>query len=299
MESAIGRKPPWLKVKLPSGKNYNRVHEVVESLNLNTVCTDARCPNIAECWGRSTCTYMILGDVCTRACRFCAVKTGKPSGYDLTEPDRVAQAVIRMNVKYAVVTSVNRDDLLDGGSAVFAGVVRAVRNHSPGTRVELLTPDFQGRPESIRTVLDAQPDVFAHNIETVRRLTPKVRHRSDYQRSLDVLDFIKRERPDQKTKSGIQVGHGETNEELYEAFEDLARIRVDILTIGQYLQPSRRHLSVKKFYTPEEFGLLRIEAIKRGIRYCFSGPLVRSSYKAEQVFLEGPHRNAAEEPRDH
>jgi lipoic acid synthetase len=286
MENAVQRKPPWLKVKLGGGENYNQVHRVVETLKLNTVCTDARCPNIAECWGRSTCTYMILGDVCTRACRFCAVKTGKPIEYDLNEPERVAHAVVQMKVQYAVVTSVNRDDLLDGGSAIFAQTVRKIRERAPETRVELLTPDFMGRHESIDTVLDSRPDVFAHNIETVRRLTPTVRHRSEYERSLHVLDYIKQQSPQQRTKSGIQVGHGESEEELYQAFEDLARIKVDILTIGQYLQPSKEHLTVKKYYSPEEFGRLRLEALKRGIRYCFSGPLVRSSYKAEQVFLE-------------
>jgi lipoic acid synthetase len=287
----IQRKPPWLKVKLPSGPTYQHVNTVVETLKLNTVCTDARCPNIAECWGRSTCTYMILGDICTRACRFCAVKTGKPTEYDLNEPERVARAVVDMKVRYAVITSVNRDDLADGGAFIFAETVRKIREFSPDTRAELLTPDFQGRVESIQTVCDSDPDVFAHNIETIRRLTPTVRHRSDYDRSLGVLETIKRINPRQRTKSGIQVGHGESVEELYQAFEDLARVGVDILTIGQYLQPSRDHLEVKRFYPPEEFGQLRLEALKRGIRYCFSGPLVRSSYKAEQVFLEGPHRS--------
>lgn len=290
MENAVQRKPPWLKVKLPSGKNYQHVNEVVERLKLNTVCTDARCPNIAECWGRSTCTYMILGEVCTRACRFCAVKTGRPTEYDLNEPERVARAVVDMKVQYAVITSVNRDDLADGGAFIFAETVRKVREISPSTRVELLTPDFQGRIESVRSVCEAAPDVFAHNIETVRRLTPTVRHRSDYGRSLGVLEAIKSIQPKQRTKSGIQVGHGESIEELHQAFEDLAEVRVDILTIGQYLQPTRDHLPVRKYYSPEEFGQLRLEALKRGIRYCFSGPLVRSSYKAEQVFLEGPHR---------
>jgi lipoic acid synthetase len=294
METAYERKPPWLKVRLPSGPAYQGVLRVVETRKLNTVCQDAICPNIAECWGRGTCTFMILGDICTRACRFCAVKSGKPTELDRNEPDRVASAVEQMKVRYAVITSVNRDDLEDGGSEIFARTVRRIREVCPETRVELLTPDFEGRLESIRTVTAAGPDVFAHNIETVRRLTPKVRHRATYERSLRVLEFIKKENPRQKTKSGIQVGHGETAEDLVEAFEDLARIGVDILTIGQYLRPTRRHLPVRRYYTPEEFGQLRLEALRRGIRYCFSGPLVRSSYRAEHVFLEGPHRETVQ-----
>jgi lipoic acid synthetase len=287
MGDTASRKPPWLKVRLGGGPVFRQVERTVETLKLNTVCQDAICPNIAECWGRGTCTYMILGDICTRACRFCAVKTGKPKEYDLQEPERVAAAVVQMKVRYAVVTSVNRDDLEDGGALVFARTVDQIREKSPGTRVELLTPDFQGRLESIQTVVRAAPDVFAHNIETVRRLTPVVRHRSGYDRSLEVLAAIKRANPRQLTKSGIQVGHGETEEELDHSFVDLARAGADVLTIGQYLQPTRYHLPVRRYYTPQEFAALRERALARGIRHCFSGPLVRSSYRAEQVFVDG------------
>lgn len=282
MSEAILRKPPWLKVKLPTGENFFRLKGLVNELKLNTVCEDSLCPNIAECWGKGTCTFMILGEYCTRACGFCAVKPGAPKEYDIFEPMRVANAVKKMGVKYAVITSVARDDLEDGGSYVFAETIRSIRRLSPETRVEVLIPDMMGRTESLSKVWEARPDVLAHNVECVPRLQRYVRSKATWERSVFVLDESKK--AGMKTKSGIQLGHGETWEELMEAFDRLAAVGLDILTIGQYLQPTKRHLVVQKYYEPLEFGQLRMEAMKRGIRYVFSGPLVRSSYKAHEVF---------------
>lgn len=282
MSEAIPRKPPWLKVKLPTGANFLRLKGLVNDLKLNTVCEDSLCPNIAECWGRGTCTFMILGEYCTRACGFCAVKPGAPREYDLFEPLRVADAVKKMGVKYAVITSVTRDDLEDGGAYIFSETIRRIREVSPQTRVEVLIPDMMGRVESLSKVWEARPDVLAHNVECVPRLQEQVRSKATWERSVFVLATSKK--AGMKIKSGIQVGHGETWEELLDAFDRLAAVGLDVLTIGQYLQPTRRHLPVRKYYDPVEFGRLRLEAMRRGIPHVFSGPLVRSSYRAHQVF---------------
>jgi len=276
------RKPPWLKVKLPTGEGYATTLRVAREQRLHTVCEDALCPNIAECWGRKTATFMILGDICTRSCGFCAVKTGRPTELDLDEPRRTAEAVATLGIKHAVITSVNRDELEDGGAAIFAETIRRIREASPGTRVEVLTPDFLGKAEALRTVWDARPDVFAHNIECVPRLQRKVRSAAHYERSIAVLEGAKA--AGLLSKTGIQVGHGESWEELLGVMDDLARIRLDVFTIGQYLQPGREYLPVRRYYTPEEFVRLRDEARARGIPYVMSGPLVRSSYRAEEPF---------------
>jgi lipoic acid synthetase len=240
------------------------------------------CPNIAECWGRKTATFMILGDVCTRSCGFCAVKTGRPTELDLDEPRRTALAVKDLGIKHAVITSVNRDELDDGGASIFAETIRQIRHVSPGTRVEVLTPDFLGKREALETVWAARPDVHAHNVECVPRLQRTVRSAANYERSIMVLEETKK--AGLLSKTGIQVGHGETWDELLGVMDDLARIRVDIFTIGQYLQPTREHLPVRRFYTPDEFAKLRDESKSRGIPYVQSGPLVRSSYRAEEPF---------------
>ncbi|HVR83125.1 MAG TPA: lipoyl synthase [Planctomycetota bacterium] len=276
------RKPPWLKVKLPTGEGYATTLRVARERNLHTVCEDAMCPNIAECWGRKTATFMILGDLCTRSCGFCAVKTGRPTELDLDEPRRTALAVKELAISHAVITSVNRDELEDGGAAIFAETVRQIRVESPRTRVELLTPDFLGKRPALETVWASRPDVFGHNIECVARLQRQVRSAANYERSLLVLEETRKQ--GLLAKTGLQVGHGETWDEILSVLDDLGRIGLDIMTIGQYLQPTREHLTVKRFYTPEEFHALRDEAKKRGIRYVQSGPLVRSSYRAEEPF---------------
>ncbi len=281
-DPVVLRKPPWLRVRLPGGEGYAATLKVAREQRLHTVCEDARCPNIAECWGRKTATFMILGDICTRSCGFCAVKTGRPTELDLDEPRRTALAIRELGIKHAVITSVNRDELKDGGAAIFAETIRQVREISPGTRVEVLTPDFLGKREALETVWAARPDVFAHNIECVPRLQRTVRSAANYERSIMVLDETKKQ--GLLSKTGIQVGHGESWDELLGVMDDLARIKLDIYTIGQYLQPSREHLPVRRFYTPEEFATLGAEAKSRGIAYVHSGPLVRSSYRAEEPF---------------
>ena len=281
-DQVVLRKPAWLKVRLPSGEGYATTLRVARERKLHTVCEDAMCPNIAECWGRKTATFMILGDVCTRSCGFCAVKTGRPTELDLDEPRRTALAVKELGLRHAVITSVNRDELEDGGAAIFAETIRQIRAMSPGTRVEVLTPDFLGKREALETVWAARPDVHAHNIECVPRLQRQVRSAANYDRSRSVLEETRKQGI--LSKTGIQVGHGETWEELIGVLDDLGRIRLDVLTIGQYLQPTRGHLPVRRFYTPEEFGRLGEEARARGIRFVHSGPLVRSSYRAEEPF---------------
>jgi lipoic acid synthetase len=276
------RKPPWLKVKLPAGEGYATTLRVARERNLHTVCEDAMCPNIAECWGRKTATFMILGDLCTRSCGFCAVKTGRPTELDLDEPRRTALAVKELSIRHAVITSVNRDELEDGGASIFAQTVRQIRLESPQTRVELLTPDFLGKRPALETVWASRPDVLGHNIECVARLQRQVRSAANYERSIMVLEETRKQ--GLLAKTGLQVGHGETWDEILSVLDDLGRIGLDIMTIGQYLQPTREHLTVKRFYTPEEFSTLRDEAKKRGIRYVQSGPLVRSSYRAEEPF---------------
>jgi lipoic acid synthetase len=269
---------PWLKVKLPHGENYFELKQLVRQKRLHTVCESASCPNIGECWNQRTATFMILGDICTRSCGFCDVKTGRPLGLDREEPRRVAEAVQALGLKHAVITSVNRDELPDGGASVWAETIRQLKVQNPRCTVEALIPDFEGLEEALLTVLDAKPDILAHNTETVPRLYRTVRPQAKYPRSLEVLQRAKRH--GFVTKSGIMVGLGEEWEELRQVMQDLHDVACDILTIGQYLQPSRQHLPVLRIYTPEEFRQLRQEALALGFRHVESGPLVRSSYHA-------------------
>jgi lipoyl synthase len=276
------RRPEWLKVKMPGGGDYFRLKELVREQNLNTVCEDARCPNIGECWGAGTATFMILGEVCTRACRFCAVKTGLPPEYDRNEPRRVAAAIEKLNLKYAVITSVDRDDLADGGAFVFAETIRLTREVNPGIKIEVLIPDFRGSVDALKTVAEARPDVLAHNVETVPRLYGSVRPGSRYARSLELLHSAKSFGFPMTAKSSLMLGLGEFRDEVLEVLSDLRKADVDIVTLGQYLQPTRNHLAVEKFYTPEEFYEYRDYAYSMGFSYVASGPLVRSSYHAER-----------------
>lgn len=277
------RKPEWLKIKLNTNENYTGLKKMMREKNLHTVCEEARCPNIHECWAvRRTATFMILGEVCTRACRFCAVKTGLPTELDLEEPERVADSVQLMNLKHAVITVVARDDLKDGGASVLAETIRAIRRKNPLTTIEVLPSDMGGVEENLRIVMDARPDILNHNIETVRRLTPRVRARAKYERSLEFLRLAKEMQPDIPTKSSLMIGLGETHEEILEVMDDLRANDVDIMTIGQYLQPTKKHLPVKKYYSPIEFGKLRKIAMEKGFKHCEAGPLVRSSYHADE-----------------
>ncbi|RAI80401.1 lipoyl synthase [Macrococcoides goetzii] len=279
----ILRKPEWLKIKLNTNKNYTGLKKMMREHNLNTVCEEAKCPNIHECWGeRRTATIMILGAVCTRACRFCAVKTGLPNELDLNEPERVAESVRLMNLKHVVITAVARDDLKDGGSEVYAETIRKVREVNPYTTIEVLPSDMGGSFDNWERLMNARPDILNHNIETVRRLTPRVRARAKYDRSLEVLRRSKELQPDIPTKSSLMVGLGETWEEILEVMDDLRANDVDIMTIGQYLQPSRKHLKVQKYYSPLEFGKLRKIAMEKGFKHCQAGPMVRSSYHADE-----------------
>ena len=280
------RKPDWLRVSLPHGDDYERVKAKVSGLTLNTVCKEAACPNLAECWGAGTATIMILGDTCTRGCRFCNVKTGNPRGIvDWLEPTRVADAVADLGWKYLVLTAVDRDDLADGGALIFANTVRAIHERVPGSRVEILTGDYRGDLTALEIVLDARPDVFAHNLETVRRLTPHVRDkRAKYDRSLEVLRHAKQHSPDRYTKTSLMLGLGESVEEVEAAMEDARAAGVDIFTMGQYLQPSKKHLPVTEFISPERFAELGALARSKGFHQVVSSPLSRSSYHAEQAF---------------
>ena len=281
----MGTRPDWLRVRLPSGDDYFDVRRILRSHKLNTVCEDAMCPNVAECWGKHrTATFMILGDICTRACAFCAVTSGKPTEYDLLEPSRVAAAVAELKLRHAVITSVDRDDLADGGASVFAEVVREIRRLDPLVKIELLTPDFQGSLDSVRTIIEAGPDIFSHNIETVRRLYPTIRFRSDYDTSFGLLRAAKEMNPEIFIKTGIMLGLGETWDEILELMQHAGRTGIEILTIGQYLRPSIKHAEIRKYYHPDEFAELRKIGQDLGIRWVFSGPLVRSSYHAEDVF---------------
>ncbi|MFI4868417.1 MAG: lipoyl synthase [Steroidobacterales bacterium] len=281
----LAGKPGWLKARLASGPGYEFVRCTVREHRLATVCEEARCPNIGECWNAGTATIMLMGAVCTRACRFCAVDTGNPRGWlDAEEPQHVAASVALMRLRYVVLTSVNRDDLADGGAAHYAACIRAIKQHNPDTAVEALTPDFQGVLPDVATVLDSGPEVFAQNVETVRRLTHPVRDpRAGYAQTLAVLAHAKQHRPGVLTKTSLMLGIGETDEEIVQCMDDLRSIGVDILTLGQYLRPTVNHLSVQRFVTPDEFQRYRTWGLARGFRECVSGPLVRSSYRAEQV----------------
>ena len=275
-------KPAWLKAKAPVGENFHNLKKLARGLGLHTVCESAQCPNIGECWNHRTATFMLLGDICTRRCGFCAVPKGKPGPIDGDEPRRVAEAVAKLGLKHAVVTSVNRDDDNVGGARIFAETIRQVRELSPECRIEVLIPDFQGLEEALKIVVDAQPDVLNHNTETVPRLYRVVRSGARYERTLRLLENAKKFSPGMVTKSGVMVGLGETITELVEVFRDLGERGVDILTVGQYLRPSRDHLPIARFYTPAEFQYLKSEALRFGFRHVESGPLVRSSYHAHE-----------------
>jgi lipoic acid synthetase len=275
-------KPRWLRAKAPAGENFHNLKKLARGLGLHTVCESAQCPNIGECWNHRTATFMLLGDICTRRCGFCAVPKGRPLPLDNDEPRRVAEAVATLGLKHAVVTSVNRDDDNLGGARIFAETIREIRNIAPDCRVEVLIPDFQGIDEALRIVLDAKPDVLNHNTESVPRLYRVVRSGARYERTLRLLENAKKFSPGMVTKSGLMVGLGETMTELVDVFRDLAERKVDILTVGQYLRPSRDHLPIARFYSPDEFGYLKEEALRMGFRHVESGPLVRSSYHAHE-----------------
>ncbi|WP_400243017.1 lipoyl synthase [Niallia sp. JL1B1071] len=281
------RKPEWLKIKLNTNENYTGLKKMMKEKQLHTVCEEAKCPNIHECWAvRRTATFMILGDTCTRACRFCAVKTGLPTELDWQEPERVADSVYAMNLKHVVITAVARDDLKDGGAAVFAETVRAIRRKNPFTSIEVLPSDMGGIEENLRILMDAKPDILNHNIETVERLTPRVRARAKYHRSLEFLRRAKEMQPKIPTKSSLMIGLGETKEEIIATMDDLRENNVDIMTIGQYLQPTAKHLKVQKYYHPDEFKELKEIALSKGFSHCEAGPLVRSSYHADEQVNE-------------
>jgi lipoic acid synthetase len=273
-------KPPWLKVKLPSGENYRFVRRVIDENRLHTVCESAHCPNMGECWGAGTATLMILGNICTRSCGFCAVLTGRPTELDWEEPERVARAVELMKLQHCVITSVNRDELKDGGAEIWARTIRAIKTRCPGTTIEVLLPDFKGNWDALYRVLEEKPDVVSHNMETVRRLYRQVRPQAKYERS---LEFIRRTKEAGfRTKSGAMLGLGETHEEILELMQDLLENGCDVLTLGQYLQPTPAHLPVQRFVTPEEFAMYRQIGLQMGFDYVESGPLVRSSYHSER-----------------
>jgi lipoic acid synthetase len=274
------RKPEWLKVRMPAGKNFQEVYNLSKEHGLATVCQEAHCPNIGECWNDRTATFMMFGDTCTRSCGFCAVKTGRPKEVDPTEPDRIIESIKHLSLKHAVVTSVNLDHLKMGGSEIWADLIEKVHKETPNCTIEVLTPDFRGRNEAIDTVLDAKPDIFSHNIETVKRLQKTMRPQAKYQRSLDVLH--RSAETGLITKTGIMIGAGETTEEILETMKDIKETGAHIIYIGQYLSPSKNHIPVDKYYTPEEFDKLKMEAERMGFWYVESSPLVRSSYHAEK-----------------
>ena len=280
-ETEKQRKPNWIRVKLPTGKKYTELRGLVDKYSLNTICTSGSCPNMGECWAEGTATFMILGNICTRSCGFCGVKTGRPSHVDWEEPEKVANSIKLMKIKHAVITSVDRDDLKDMGSIIWAETVNAVRRISPGTTMETLIPDFQGNTRNIDRIITVAPEVVSHNVETVKRLTRQVRVQAKYQTSLDVLNYLKQEGIN-RTKSGIMLGLGEHEEEVIETLQDLRKANVDVVTIGQYLQPSKKHLPVKQFITPDMFKKYETFANDLGFRHVESGPLVRSSYKAHK-----------------
>ncbi|MAH82744.1 MAG: lipoyl synthase [Flavobacteriaceae bacterium] len=274
-------KPKWIRVKLPTGKKYTELRSLVDKYNLNTICTSGSCPNIGECWSEGTATFMILGNICTRSCGFCGVKTGRPENVDWEEPEKVAQSIKKMKIKHAVITSVDRDDLKDMGSIIWSETVNAIRRLNPETTLETLIPDFQGNQNIIDRIIRVAPEVISHNLETVRRLTRQVRIQAKYDRSLTVLSYLK-EKGVRRTKSGIMLGLGEKENEVYEALDDLRKVNVDIVTLGQYLQPSKKHLPVTSFITPDIFKKYEKYALNLGFKHVESGPLVRSSYKASK-----------------
>ena len=277
------RKPDWLRVKLPTGENFKQVRKIVSEHKLHTICESGSCPNMGECWGAGTATFMILGNICTRSCGFCAVSTGKPLEVDVFEPARVAQSVHLMGVKHCVITSVDRDDLEDGGSKIWAQTVKAIRRKSPETTLETLIPDFGGKWENLQRIIDVHPEIVSHNLETVRRLTKEVRIQAKYDRSLEVLFRLKK--AGMRTKSGVMLGLGESYQEVIETMDDLISVGVDILTLGQYLQPTVKHLPVAEFVHPDLFKEFKEIGLSRGFRYVESGPLVRSSYHAEKHLI--------------
>ena len=274
-------KPKWIRVKLPTGKKYSNLRTLVDKYKLNTICSSGSCPNMAECWGEGTATFMILGNICTRSCGFCGVKTGRPENVDWEEPEKVAQSIKKMKIKHAVITSVDRDDLKDMGSIIWSETVNAIRRLNPETTLETLIPDFQGNQNIIDRIIRVAPEVISHNLETVRRLTRQVRIQAKYDRSLSVLSYLK-EKGVRRTKSGIMLGLGEKENEVYEALDDLRKVNVDIVTLGQYLQPSKKHLPVTSFITPDVFKKYEKYALNLGFKHVESGPLVRSSYKASK-----------------
>jgi lipoic acid synthetase len=280
LETPRTRKPSWLRVRMPSGETYFELKGLVRQHRLHTVCEEAMCPNIGECWSQRSATFMLLGDTCTRSCGFCAVKTGRPAAIDAQEPERVAEAIAILNLRYAVITSVNRDDVQDGGSQILAETIRAVRRRLPECRVEVLIPDFKGNWEALATVVEAGPDVLNHNLESIARLYYKVRPQAKYARSLELLRRVKQLDPAMRTKSGLMVGLGESAAEIVETMRDLRQVACDVLTIGQYLCPSPQHLPVERYYHPEEFTVLKQQGEAMGFMHVEAGPLVRSSYHA-------------------
>lgn len=287
-ESKI-QKPNWLRVKLPIGESYKQVRGLVDTHKLHTICESGNCPNMGECWGEGTATFMILGNVCTRSCGFCAVATGRPGAVDWDEPQRVAEAIHLMKVKHAVMTSVDRDELKDGGSIIWYNTIKAIRTLNPLTTLETLIPDFKGIEEQLQRIIDAAPDVVSHNMETVERLTKEVRIQAKYRRSLEVLRYLKQ--GGMRTKTGMMLGLGETKEEVVQSMEDLIGVGCDVLTLGQYLQPTRKHLAVQRFVHPDEFAELRAIGYELGFDYVESGPLVRSSYHSDKHVIAGWGRN--------
>ena len=281
IEPKIAKKPKWIRVKLPTGKKYGELRTLVDKYKLNTICSSGSCPNMGECWGEGTATFMILGNICTRSCGFCGVKTGRPETIDWEEPEKVANSIKIMNIQHAVLTSVDRDDLKDMGTLIWTETVKSIRRISPGTTLETLIPDFQGIEKHLDKIVDVNPEVVSHNMETVRRLTREVRIQAKYDRSLSVLKYLK-DNGIKRTKSGIMLGLGEKEDEVYETLKDLAKNNVDIVTLGQYLQPSKKHLPVKEFINPDQFKKYELFAKDLGFRHVESGPLVRSSYKAKK-----------------
>ncbi len=277
-----GAIPPWIRTRVVEGENFKELKQLVNARRLHTVCEEAKCPNIFDCWSRRTATFMILGDVCTRACRFCAVTSGRPVELDIGEPLRVAESVAQLGLRHAVITSVDRDDLADGGAGMFARTIKAIRRRSPATTIEVLTPDFQGDLAAVQTVVEARPDIFNHNTETVPRLYARIRPKAVYANSLALLQHVKRLAPEMVTKSGLMVGLGETEDELLDVFRNMRAHDIDVLTVGQYLRPSKKHADVARYYRPEEFVQLKQHAMEMGFAHVEAGPMVRSSYHADE-----------------